>query len=354
MMEIAKKKIWGLDVLRICAIVGIMLYHYFFIGVIQGFYSSDVFFPLAFWGELGVDVFFILSGFLILFSSEGRSCGQFLLARGRRIYPTFILCSLITLFTGILMPNTYVRDLVIRWLKSLTMFSDVLWGGDTLSSIYWTLMVEVKFYLLVAVVIKCRIWERRKYRLLLGWLLLSLLNNDWLHNHFVSTLFITDYAGHFCLGLVACLWLRGERHKAMPVITTISLWLIFRNVIGYTTWIRGIYPDLAYSDIDIMFGVLVIVAGFILAIQKFEIGEWLKKPVAALSSISFTFYLLHADFGYFIRVQYYNRLVVWFPGLLSFVNEKMIMIVAIAASLALAFMVNYVVRRIDKWWAKYI
>lgn len=56
-MERSEKRIWGLDVLRFCAAFGIMLYHYFFIGVIQGFYSKDVFFPTAFWGQFGVDIF---------------------------------------------------------------------------------------------------------------------------------------------------------------------------------------------------------------------------------------------------------------------------------------------------------
>lgn len=345
---VAKRKIWGLDVVRFCATAGIMLYHYFFIGVIQGFYSSDVFIPLAFWGELGVDVFFILSGFVILFSSEGRSCKEFLIARVKRIYPTFFLCSLITLCTGMLMPGTSVRDLTVRWLKSLTLVSDVLWGGITLSNIYWTLLVEVKFYILVAIVIKLNVWKRWKYHILLGWLILSVLNNYWLNDQYVSTIFATSYAGHFCLGLLGCLLCRGERHKTMPVIGALSVWMVFRNCIGYTTWIRGIYPELPYSDIDILFGVLVIVAAFVTAMRSETVGRLLTKLAAVLGPVSYTFFLLHADFGYFIRTQYYQRVVAWFPFLLSFINEKIIMITAVAGSLCLALAVNWVVKRINK------
>lgn len=60
-----KKRIYGLEIFRILAAVGVLCYHYFFIGVIQGFYSKDVFIEFAFWGEFGVDIFFLISGFVI-------------------------------------------------------------------------------------------------------------------------------------------------------------------------------------------------------------------------------------------------------------------------------------------------
>ena len=96
-----RKRIPGLDLARFLAALGILAYHFCFIGVIEGFYAWDVFMPVAFWGELGVDIFFIISGFVILFSIENkRTASQFLSGRIIRVYPAFIICSVLTMIIG--------------------------------------------------------------------------------------------------------------------------------------------------------------------------------------------------------------------------------------------------------------
>ena len=61
-----KERIAGLDGVRGIAALFILLYHWFFIGALQGFYSKTIYLTFGFWGEYGVDVLFILSGFAIL------------------------------------------------------------------------------------------------------------------------------------------------------------------------------------------------------------------------------------------------------------------------------------------------
>jgi peptidoglycan/LPS O-acetylase OafA/YrhL len=51
---------------------------------------------LGHYGFLGVPVFFIISGFVIAFSAEGRTPREFAIARFTRIYPTFLLCMTLT------------------------------------------------------------------------------------------------------------------------------------------------------------------------------------------------------------------------------------------------------------------
>ena len=46
------------------------------------------------YGFLGVPVFFIISGFVIAYSAEGRTPVGFAIARFSRIYPTFLFCVL--------------------------------------------------------------------------------------------------------------------------------------------------------------------------------------------------------------------------------------------------------------------
>jgi len=74
--------------------------------------------------------------------------------------------------------------------------------------------------------------------------------------------------------------------------------------------------------------------------------------VPLLGAWSYTVYLIHADFGYFIRTQYYNRLLVWMPRLAGVVNEHIIMAVAVFSSLFLAYVIlrfgNWIMQNADK------
>ena len=344
----SRKRIIGLDLIRFLAALGIMAYHYLFIGVLQSFYAEEVFLPLAFWGEFGVDIFFILSGFSILFSTESRKAPiEFLKGRIKRIYPAFIICSVITMLTGMIMPGTYKSDLLFRWVNSLTLCNDI-WGVQPLSSIYWTLMVEMKFYILTAVILKLGIWTKHKYHILFIWISVSLLNTLSFRWTWLEILFNTKYAGHFAVGIVLYLRHKGYQHTWMVPILGGGIWCVYRNFIGYTQWIRGIYDGLHYSDVDIFCAVIFIIAIVYLSSNIYGRNDFMNRVVLVLGAWSYTIYLIHADFGYFIRTQYYYRLIIWMPWLSRIVNEYVIMIIAAGASLLL----SYIILRFVNWLMK--
>lgn len=252
-----KKKILGMNVLRVCAALGIMAYHYFFIGPIQGFYSMDVFCPLAYFGEWGVDIFFLISGFFILHSCRDRTCKDFVYARLKRIYPIFIIGSLFVLGLGIFMPNAEIINLLYRWFTSLLFVADLTDTGP-LSNIYWTLFIEVRFYILAAIVlcIKQKSLHNRKIKLntiLAAWLLLAIFNTYWLNWHIIETLFITKYAGHFILGITLYqISIENRKDRSHMLLMLCSSVLVLHNIIGYTGWIQGLYSELLYTEIEIL------------------------------------------------------------------------------------------------------
>lgn len=340
-----KTKIIGLDMLRGCAALGVMVYHYFFIGVIEGFYSWDVFLESGFWGQFGVDIFFLLSGFVILLSTQNRNWKSFLYGRIKRIYPTFLLCSIIVLVVGFTMPNTENLDLIKRWICSVLFCYNIPGGGDPLSSVYWTLAVEVRFYILVAIIMKTKMWHSKKYELLIYWLVISLLNNYFVQNEFVYALLLTKYSGHFCFGILCYLLYKKQYDKKMTIIGIISIWLIYLNCIGYTSWIRGIWPDLPYSDVEILFAVLSMVILFYMAVF---IGKEniVVRVISAFAPISYAFYLIHADWGYFIRTQYYYRVLPTHTFLLNYVNEYTLMAVGISTSIVISYLVYKLIKRV--------
>ncbi|WP_242652776.1 acyltransferase family protein [Intrasporangium flavum] len=144
-------RIEGLDGLRALAIVGVLVYH-----------LDAAWLPGGF---LGVDVFFVVSGFLIttlLVREHGRTgriaFGQFWLRRARRLLPALVLC----VVTSVLIARLVSQDLLVhvgRQIAGALTFS-TNWVEITAGSSYfdqtapqlfmnfWSLAVEEQFYLL--------------------------------------------------------------------------------------------------------------------------------------------------------------------------------------------------------------
>ena len=72
-----------------------LLFHYGFRGAAaDGFTAVSLpdLTSIAKYGYLGVQLFFIISGFVIAYSAEGRTATGFAIARIARIYPGFVFC----------------------------------------------------------------------------------------------------------------------------------------------------------------------------------------------------------------------------------------------------------------------
>jgi len=145
------QKIGSINALRFFAAIFVVFYHYAFVF----FYRESTYVDLPIlrhffqYGYLGVDLFFIISGFVISLSAEGRGAYGFLKSRIGRLYPVFWVSALITtlfiIFGGYLI---YSEMSWSRFLTNMTMVPS-LFNADALDGTYWTLAVEMKFYIVV-------------------------------------------------------------------------------------------------------------------------------------------------------------------------------------------------------------
>jgi peptidoglycan/LPS O-acetylase OafA/YrhL len=130
-----------LDILRFVAVLTVILHH------------SDVSHFFAVWGWVGVDLFFVLSGFLIsglLFSEYKKrkaiSFKRFFIRRGLKIYPAFYVFLVVAGFTGYVAfhsvspPTFYLNEIffVMNYLGGV-------WAHT------WSLGVEEHFYILLPI-----------------------------------------------------------------------------------------------------------------------------------------------------------------------------------------------------------
>src|SRR5690349_12960020 len=90
----------ALDLARIVAALSVVLYHYGFYFSIPDTGSGSRPFPqlseFTRYGHLGVQLFFMISGFLIVQSAGQKTVGNFLLARVNRLYPAYFVCCTLT------------------------------------------------------------------------------------------------------------------------------------------------------------------------------------------------------------------------------------------------------------------
>jgi peptidoglycan/LPS O-acetylase OafA/YrhL len=103
------------------------------------------------YGHFGVDLFFIISGFVIAFSSEGRTFSKFVSARFIRLFPVFWICVSITTLFIILTKGENVS--LYRYLANLTMLPYYYGDYPYIDTPYWTLEIELKFYAVASLIL---------------------------------------------------------------------------------------------------------------------------------------------------------------------------------------------------------
>lgn len=156
------RRLAALDFVRLSASLFVVSYHYLVLESAWGRATAEIF-PhgrrVAAYGWLGVEIFFLVSGFVICMSAWGRTLGQFAVSRISRIFPAYWAGVAFTALVLFNWPEVRRIGKVSDVFVNLTM----LQGGLRVPHIddaYWTLFVELKFYVLFACVIRMGVTYR--------------------------------------------------------------------------------------------------------------------------------------------------------------------------------------------------
>lgn len=146
-------KLGSLQILRAIAAVSVAFYH------LNYDHSNN----LPSFGSFGVDIFFVLSGFVMAMVVErGEAPGAFLIARLTRIVPSYWIFTSVVAMAAVIRPAWFHSTSVtaITYVKSLLFipfFSDVR-GALPILGVGWTLNYEMYFYTMLAA--SLAIWRR--------------------------------------------------------------------------------------------------------------------------------------------------------------------------------------------------
>lgn len=114
--------------------------------VVTHFFGADLSTISPYFGHMGVDIFFTLSGFLMVYSqNESKDAVRFFMGRVKRIYPVYIILSLplIAMAIGAASPYMLLANLLL-----LPGFNDP--NYTVINYPAWTLVYEMIFYVLFA------------------------------------------------------------------------------------------------------------------------------------------------------------------------------------------------------------
>lgn len=321
-----------IDLLRFIAALAVVFFHYSFRG-----YAADGasimpypwLAPAAKYGYLGANLFFIISGFVILMTAEQGSLRSFAVSRIVRLYPAYWACCSITFVLILLAGAPHFHATPVQYLANMTMLNAFM-GIDYIDGSYWTLFVELKFYALVGAVLALG-QMRRVEALLAGWLLLAVLGEFW-PNKYLRYFLITDYAACFIAG-AACfrVWSRGL--SAMRIGLLLLCWClalyqstqaVAAMVAHYRTEFSG---AVAGGLITACFAVMLLVG--LRATGALGRLRWL-----AAGALTYPLYLLHENIGFIV----FNRA---YPA----VNVHLLLWGTLALMLAAAWLVHVQVER---------
>jgi peptidoglycan/LPS O-acetylase OafA/YrhL len=271
-----------LDALRFTAAATVVGFHY-----VTGPGAWQTHQPLAFptlhkifaFGFTGVQLFFVISGFVICMSSWGRSLSQFFVSRVVRLYPAYWFAVILTSVVLTFLPDPHPRLPLGQLIANLTMLQEPL-GANPVDGVYWTLWRELLFYLLFAAVVWRGVTYRRVVGFCLGWLAASIVAMP-LGIPAVNMLLGQEYAMYFVAGIAFYLM---HRFGPNPV-----LWAILG--LSYLLAIRDVTHGRAYLYIvTAIFAVMTAVA-----LGWFDRINW--RWLSTLGSLTYPLYLLHAYIG---------------------------------------------------------
>jgi len=290
-----------LDLLRFIAAAGVTLYHYITCFPIPGHVQGTVVESLSAltrYGYMGVDLFFMISGFVILWSSINRDPLGFAISRISRLYPAFWISLAITSLCVFLIaeavPHVEVPPLD-KWTlaANATMIPATL-NAPLIEGVYWTLEVEIRFYALIMALLIFR-QMRRVEGFLYGWLALSIVGAFVQLPWIVRFVILQPYGPFFVAGCLFYLVLsRGRTLPRLVALATAALACMF---VAHSQREGFITPD-PVSAIVVPGLVLLFFATFVaLTFRK-------RTPVsgrfARLGAITYPLYLVHGLIGYLI------------------------------------------------------
>jgi peptidoglycan/LPS O-acetylase OafA/YrhL len=280
-MPASDRRLDGLDALRGVAALAVCFFHWE--QIIFSVPAEQQIFRL---GLLGVELFFMISGAVILMVAErGSSPSDFVASRAVRLYPAYIVAVGLTAIYVLAVHKYDVTTVLINF----TMLQSFI-AVPNITNPFWTLAFEIVFYLYVAALIRAQHLRHLEWYCL-AWLGIGLIYRLMLPGgmtldesnpakHILFILLAPQFAPFFILGLMIWRW-RSRRASRLSYVVLIS-------ALAITCFGRG---DFAQIHGAIYFTLTAVMVGALMASLRINVA--IPWPITFLGLISYPLYLIH-------------------------------------------------------------
>ena len=326
-----------LDGLRLFAALSVLVYHYCaYKGAPWPEPPKDTFAFVsryAAYGALGVQMFFVISGFVILMSARGKSLGAFISSRVSRLYPAYwaavLACAALFLFVA---PGRFRTPDPQTILVNLTMMQTAV-GARHLDGVYWTLWVELLFYLLIGALIAKLDKESVVLGFAFAWPVIALIG-DHASVGFIVSFAQPRYASLFAAGMALYL-IHAHGHSLLR-------WLLFgfnALIATYETTQHEVLGSMAKNTDQhlsslMSIGLMAVILGLVALVTVTPLAHMGPRWLSYAGALTYPLYLFHEVWGW------------WLISLLGpHMNKWLVLACAAALAVILAVLVERFVER---------
>lgn len=295
-----KDRLNEIDLFRFLAAMLVVFFHYSFRGAAGNDYKSvlsyDWLIPFAKYGYLGVEFFFMISGFVILMTAEKGNLKYFVISRIVRLYPAFWVACTLTFIFSILWGAAIYKITFIEYIINMTMLGGFV-GVKPVDGVYWSLLVEIRFYVLIGVVIVLGQMKKIEWLMFL-WLVISIIIELKYSSSILRQILITKYTAYFVAGAVFFkIW---QDKLSVSRVLVIVLCYIFALFLSVKFSLKQVDKYNVDFNVFIIIGImsLFFFLMFLTSIKKF--GSFNKVNWVFLGSLTYPLYLIHQNIGYII------------------------------------------------------
>lgn len=287
-----------IDGLRGISILLVVLFHYTYQYPNKYALGEKILFQVP-WGGVGVNIFFVVSGLVIMKSLEASSPIRFAISRFSRLYPTYLCCVLLTSLAIYTLGEWYSAPSQAQIWANITMLQYYI-GFQSIDGVYWSLRVEVAFYAILATMF----FGLRRRPFWLSLLVFSLIAFAW---NTVATrvemtglalilpkLLVFHFFHYFVIGIVCYKILFDATFVRHP-----GWLLLFIRVLAIVAFLdillnKSLTHFLATA---LVFAVLIIASRWPLSLAAKAMNN---SIIQHLGKISYSLYLIHQVIGYIV------------------------------------------------------
>lgn len=317
-----------------------MAYHYAGVGITYWGAVPAIQFPtlsvIGRYGYLGVNLFFVISGFVILMTAYDRKIESFTASRVARLFPAYWVAVLFTVILQTFWEGGRHAE-PVEALVNLTMTQEAF-DIVNVQGAFWTLWIELKFYLLIGVFILVGMTRRRVLAFAVLWPVLAQIATAT-HTGFLVSLLIPSYAPYFSAGILLFLLFR-ERHDVATWLALLLNWILcLRQATAYARRASELTHSTVSPTVVAMIVTLSIVAVLVCSTGVVARVRW--RWLTFGGALTYPLYLVHGQVGFFIIDTLHTR-----------VQAYVVLLIAAVTSFILAYLIHRLVERPTAPWLR--